>query len=203
MQQPQQRVREVMWTPHELPGLDHLRLIVREQSATNAADIAIFANGLIIGIDEHQPFRIQYRIACDSRWRVRTMQLSRLDGAAQPLAIGADGAGHWYDNSGVALPALDDCVDIDLSATPFTNTLPIRRLTLQPGVSAEITTAYVQIPSLELSTSHQRYERLADGPDGAVYRFTALASGYTADLTVDADGLVIEYPDLFHRVWSK
>ena len=214
MQQPQQRIREMMWAPHDQPGLEHLRLTWLERGAESTAnadsagaaddggDVAVYANGLLLGLDGEQPYRVQYRIACDSRWRVRTAQITRLSGDQQTQTLGSDGEGRWYDNSGKPLPALDGCSDIDISATPFTNTLPIRRLALQPGDSAEITVVYVDIPALEVATSRQRYARLADSAAGAVYRFTALASGYTADLTVDSDGLVLEYPGLFHHVWT-
>jgi hypothetical protein len=99
----------------------------------------------------------------------------------------------------MALPSLDGCLDVDLSATPFTNTLPIRRLNWQPGQSVELRMVYVDVPSLHLSVYPQRYTCLdASGR----FRFEALRSDFTADLTVDLDGLVVDYPGLFRRVWS-
>ena len=35
------------------------------------------------------------------------------------------------------------------------------------------------------------------------YRFEVLPRGFAAELLVDADGLVIDYPQLFRRVWSR
>jgi hypothetical protein len=99
------------------------------------------------------------------------------------------------------LAQLHDCVDIDISATPFTNTLPIRRLGLKPGESAEIRVAYISIPSLQLSPALQRYTCLANYPDHHIYRFESPADDFTADIRVDLDGLVVEYPGLFRRVW--
>jgi hypothetical protein len=40
----------------------------------------------------------------------------------------------------------------------------------------------------------QRYGCLEAQADGGLYRFEALPSGFTAELPVDADGLVIDYP---------
>ena len=205
MQQPQQRVREVMWSARDQPGLEHLRLTWVERgasmSASSNAEIAALANGLVIGVDGQAPFRAQYRIACDGNWRARTAQITCLSGDQLTQTLGSDGEGHWFDNAGKSLPALDGCSDLDISATPFTNTLPIRRLALQPGRSTEIAVVYIAVPSLRLSTARQRYERLEDSAAGAVYRFTALASGFTAELVVDGDGLVLDYPGMFQRVW--
>jgi hypothetical protein len=33
-----------------------------------------------------------------------------------------------------------------------------------------------------------------------MYRFVSLDGGFTADLAVDSDGLVVDYPRLFKRV---
>ncbi len=56
----------------------------------------------------------------------------------------SDGHGHWRKADGTALPQFDGCVDIDLAGTPFTNTLPIRRLglTRQSG-TARLNMLYV------------------------------------------------------------
>ena len=43
-----------------------------------------------------------------------------------------DGAGHW-SRDGELLPAVENCLDVDLEWSPSTNTLPIRRLTIALG----------------------------------------------------------------------
>jgi hypothetical protein len=105
------------------------------------------------------------------------------------------------------VPELEGCVDVDISATPFTNTLPIRRLGLEPGESAELRVAYVDVPELAVGPARQRYEYLEERAGGGLYRFEAppieaLPSGFTAQIPVDVDGLVIDYPGLFRRAWS-
>ena len=57
------------------------------------------------------------------------------------------------------MPELRDCIDVDITATPFTNTLPINRLRLAPGQSADISVVYVTTPGLDISVSAQRYSR--------------------------------------------
>jgi len=95
---------------------------------------------------------------------------------------------------------LEGCLDVDISATPFTNTLPIRRLQLQLGESAEIQVVYLAVPEMQINCEPQRYTCLEVNPAGGVYKFESLTSVFVAKLPVDADGLVLDYPQLFARV---
>jgi hypothetical protein len=93
------------------------------------------------------------------------------------------------------LPELDGCIDPDISMTPFTNTVAIRRLGLTVGEAAEISVAYILVPELSLRAAPQLYTRLAE----RLWRFDGLDIDFTADLTVDEEGFVMEYPGLFRR----
>jgi uncharacterized protein len=186
--------REVMWTPWEELGIGHLRLVT--------SDDGVVANGLVIGLEAGRPFRIGYEVRCDERWRAREVRAAAPDLERPVLQLLADGEGHWKSRGGEPIPELDGCIDIDISATPFTNTLPIRRLGLEPGESEELMVTYVRVPELLVGPERQRYGCLEAQADGGLYRFEALPSGFTAELPVDADGLVIDYPGLFRRAWS-
>ncbi|MDQ3943102.1 MAG: putative glycolipid-binding domain-containing protein [Actinomycetota bacterium] len=191
--------REVIWAAWEGPGLEHLRLV--------ASDGSTVANGLVIGMEGGRPFRIGYEIRCDARWRVREIRVAAPDSGRPGIDLLADGEGHWTTRGGEAVPELEGCVDVDVSATPFTNTLPIRRLGLGPEESAELDVAYVAVPELVARPETQRYVCLNKRADGGLYRFEAppsevLPSGFTAEIPVDTDGLVIDYPGLFRRAWS-
>jgi hypothetical protein len=87
-------------------------------------------------------------------------------------------------------------VDVDLWPTPFTNTLPVRRLRLAEGVAAEIRVLYVNAPDLSVSAQVQRYTRQG----GGLYRFESLEDGFTSEIELDEQGLVRVYPGLFERV---
>jgi hypothetical protein len=191
--------REVMWAPRDGPGLEHLRLSFDGEG--------VLADSVIVGLADDRTFRVRYEIRCDAAWCVREVRVLSLDGNSPALHLRADGQGHWIEGSGQALPALDGCIDVDLSATAFTNTLPIRRLGMQPGASAELSVVYIEVPSLEVSPVRQRYGCLALGPNCGRFRYESLPyeilpEGFTDELLVDADGLVIDYPKLFRRVWA-
>ena len=186
--------REVMWAPWEEPGLEHLRLITSD-------DGGVVADGLVIGLQAGRPFRIGYEVRCDGRWRVREVRAAAPDLELPVLELLADGEGHWKRGGGEPVPELDGCIDVDISATPLTNTLPIRRLGLGQGESEELMVTYVRVPELLVGPERQRYGCLEALTDSGLYRFEALPSGFTASLPVDGDGLVIDYPGLFRRAW--
>jgi hypothetical protein len=191
--------RDVFWTPWDTPGLEHLRLVQYEGG--------ILADGVIIGVEEGRPFRVRYTIQCDRRWCVREVRLDLLDDTNRRLDLMSDGDGHWTDGAGEPLLGLVGCFDIDIAITPFTNTLPIRRLALPPSAAADINVAYIALPNLDGEPSEliaqpqlQRYTCLAANVRSGRYHFESRDSGFSAELPVDADGLVIDYPGLFRRV---
>jgi hypothetical protein len=116
------------------------------------------------------------------------------------IELRADGQGNWTGSDGHARSEFDGCIDVDISATPFTNTLPIRRLELRPGASSGIEVLYVALfPTLELRRAEQRYTRL-DAAGGARYLYESVATGFRVELLVDDDGLVMDYPGFWERV---
>jgi hypothetical protein len=168
-----------------------------EQLVLNQSSKRITADAAILACGKPNPFAITYHVVCDNCWRVNRVEISEL-GSNLAIELAADGIGNWFDKSGAVLPQLASAVDIDISHTPFTNTLPIRRLNLQRGESKEIIAAYIQVPSLTITADRQRYTCLVSGK---VYRYESVDNDFTRDIEVDADGLVVNYPGLFRRVF--
>jgi hypothetical protein len=186
--------REVMWSAWDDPGLEHLRLGMHDED--------IVADGMVIGVTEGHPFRVTYKVRCDVRWRVRAVRVGVPGSEPPEVALLSDGEGNWTTPDGRAVSELYGCLDVDISVTPFTNTLPIRRLGLVPTESAEISVAYIQDTSLQAWPEPQRYTCLKKDNQGGLYGFLSLDGGFTADLPVDADGLVLDYPGLFRRAFQ-
>ena len=85
--------------------------------------------------------------------------------------------------------------DLDLGFSPLFNSLPVLRLgLLGGGSSVDLTMAFVDVPELEASKSQQRYVPLGDG----VVRVRS--GSFSADLTFDDDGFVVDYPGLARRL---
>jgi uncharacterized protein len=182
-----------MWSAWQGPGLGHLRLAVRESG--------VVADGLVLGVDDGRPFRLSYEVRCDPYWRVRAARVG-VTGEPARVELLSDGEGNWTGPDGQVVSYLKRCEYVDISETPFTNSLPIRRLGLAPGESAEVAVAYFEGAELQPWPEPQRYTRLEMGEGGATYRFVSLDGGFSADLPVDQDGLVLDYPGLFRRVFS-
>ena len=139
--------------------------------------------------------QVHYIVRISPTWHVRQFLLFR-DMDDPDLWLGTDGNGRWGEMNGAHRPELDGCVDLDLPCTPFTNTLPIRRLDLAIDAEADLMMAYVDFGELNVLPDSQRYTRLAED----LYRYESLDSDFTRDITVDASGFVVEYPGLFERV---
>jgi hypothetical protein len=184
--------RTICWTPtskqrgHAV-GLEHLLLAERS------------ADSIVLAFDEdHGPYRLAYRLAWDESWRLRDAELHvATERSTHALALQTDGHGRWRRGDGRAIETLDGCLDIDIWPTPFTNSFPIRRERWAIGQRRQFRTAWVFGPDLSVHPQPQAYTRTADNR----YRFESLdGSGFNAELQVDAEGIVVEYPGLFRRV---
>ena len=105
-------------------------------------------------------------------------------------AGGRDDSGTW-DAAGEPVDDLTGAFDIDLTWTPATNMIPIRRLGLEVGEQAESQVAVVPFPERQVALRTQKYERTAERR----YRYTS--GDYSVDLTVNEQGFVSVYPGLW------
>lgn len=181
---------DVVWASLAWPGTEHVALTLDGGG--------IHADSLAVHALPEGPVRVGYTLTTDDTARTRNVFIEAGTGR---LTLRTDGAGTWTDGDGRPIADLDGCIDVDISCTPLTNTLPIRRLGLATEDSADLEIAYVTLPPLRVRRAAQRYTRLPDGPDGPVYRY---GSGtFRADITVDADGLVVGYPELWRRTSDR
>jgi hypothetical protein len=177
------------WQDWSGRGIEHLVL--------NEGPNRIVADAAILGTIDDHVFAARYKILCDTYWRVKKVEITEI-GSDLTTELANDGVGNWVDGFGAAQPQLGNAIDIDISITPFTNTLPIRRLNLQRGQSQEILAVYIQLPSIAITTDRQRYTCLEAGRR---YRYESVDSDFTREIEVDAHGLVTTYSGLFRRVF--
>lgn len=185
------------WERVDGPGLEHC--------ATTFAS-GLRADGVVLGVcEEGSPFRIRYRLDTDDAFHTRSVRVDRFgvdvgdETDGDSLVLTTNGSGSWTLDDRPATH-LDGCLDVDVAVTPLTNTLPIRRLALDPEESVTIDVAYLDPVEFEVSATRQRYTCLARGDAGARYRYEGVESGFTAELMVDDAGVVRDYPGLFRRV---
>ena len=87
-------------------------------------------------------------------------------------------------------------MDVDVAATPLTNTFPIRRFAdLAVGESRTTPVAWVEVPSLRVLRVEQTYERLGS----RTWRYSDPQHGAFV-LEVDSDGVVDRYERFAVRI---
>jgi hypothetical protein len=137
--------------------------------------------------------RVQYVVRLSATWQVRQFLLFR-DLDEPDLWLATDGTARWGEMNGAHRVELDGCYDIDLACTPFTHSLPIRRLPLLVGDSADLRVVTVDVDTLAVQVAAHRYTRL----DTHRWRF-----GHGDDSTefdVDEHGLLLDLPGRFRRL---
>lgn len=174
----------ILWRLFEQSGHDAARLCPLE-SGWRLSGVSVFAQ-------EQRPCKLDYVVECDSDWRTRLVRVSGWMGDEPiELDITAD-AGVWKLN-GVEHPEVAGCVDVDLSFTPATNLLPIRRLNLAIGSEAPVVAAWLRVPGFKLEQLDQVYRRTAEN----CYHYESNSGTFVRDLEVTSSGFVLHYPGLW------
>ncbi|GAA0524876.1 putative glycolipid-binding domain-containing protein [Paractinoplanes ferrugineus] len=199
----------LFWERTDTTGVEHTLIDARN---------GLHARGTILAV-KPVPFTCRYELRTDSGWATAHLDVTvegagfkrsvRLELAARrwravtaeqgSLDAELSAAGH----PGAGLPGIEDpdllfgAYDVDLGGSPLTNTLPIRRLNLlkaETGVAHRISVAWVLLPSLEVVQADQIYTPLSANS----IRYAS--ETFSADLTVDDDGFVVDYPGLAKQI---
>ena len=166
-----------------------------EECVVTAALKGFGIAGHVVAAQDGAPLMVRYDIDCGENWSARSVTIEQRLGEVQ-RRLGLERAGDGWLVDGVRDTRLDGCAEPDLGLTPSTNALAIRRLDLAIGQAAEIRCAWVKFPALSVEPSLQRYERLGDRD----YRYTNVASGFTALVAVDALALPVRYENIWTRI---
>ena len=137
----------------------------------------------------------RYEVRCAGDWHTTAADVRvRTASAERSLHLTAT-EGRW-SRDGREFEDVRGCVDVDLSWSPSTNTLPIRRLALAVGARRELSAAWVRFPELSVEPLSQEYARLEERR----YRYASAGGAFTALLDVDDEGLVRTYAGGWERV---
>lgn len=192
--------RAAVWSKGEWAGCEFAEIALDRDRLT--------ARGVAIGSSPF-PYRLDYVLETGAGFVTTLLDVSS-QGAEwrRRLALRGNGAGAWTidaDAEGTAdLPApggdpaaLAGALDCDLGLSPVTNLMPILRHGLLLGVGrAELTAAWVSVPDLRVQPDGQRYTSAGAN----LIRYDALDGSFSATITVDDDGLVVDYPGIARRI---
>lgn len=137
--------------------------------------------------------QIEYVLRLSPLWQVRQLLLFR-DLPEPDLWLGTDGQGRWGEMNGAHRPELDGAHDVALDVTPFTLSLPIRRLPLHVGDEFELPVLVVDVETLAVEPTIVAYRRTDDRA------WHIRRAGTTIEVAVDEYGLVTDVDGEFRRV---
>lgn len=181
-------IEAVLWRRLDEPASEHCRL-------WETADSYVF-EGRVLTVVDRSPAEVRYTVDCRREWETCIAQVMLIRGeSTREIELRRDERGVWWKD-GERVDGMDGLPDVDLGVTPATNTLPIRRLGLEIGASAEVDAVWVRFPELELERLPQQYTRLEERR----YRYESAGGAFVADLEVDAEGLVVGYGELWERI---
>ncbi|WP_367143591.1 putative glycolipid-binding domain-containing protein [Bdellovibrio bacteriovorus] len=175
------QLQDVVWESLKGVGFEHL---VLKKAGEN-----IFADSLLVYPDSSGKLqRIKYSITMDDSYSVQNFHVQSLT----------------HPNQKVGVSDLIDSLFVDIFPSPFTNTLPIQWMRSQFLQVYEIEVTWVDALQFKTKKASQRYTELKNTPEQSVYRFESIDAKtkevhFSADLTVDKDCLVLEYPGYFRR----
>jgi hypothetical protein len=177
----------ILWTGREYYSLENCLI----SSSENGADIT----STIIGSYEGQLYKVEYHIKTNGYWQTVLLEInSRVSNQVQTIKLEGDGKGNWICN-GKEAAQFKGCIDIDIAVTPFTNTLPIRRLKFQQGQPHQIQVIYCDLLHQVVKPVSQKYTRLSQNE----YHYGNIPNDFQATIQVDEEGFVVDYPGLFVR----
>ncbi|HKH61635.1 MAG TPA: putative glycolipid-binding domain-containing protein [Flavitalea sp.] len=181
----------LVWRSKEYPSLENCMAMITSAGSE--------ISSVIIVVAEHKIFSIEYNLKINSHWETEQVEIkSTIGGFVKSFIFQSDGKGNWQQN-GHVLEQFKGCIDVDIPLTPFTNTLPIKRLKLQRGQEQLIKVVYLDLLSNEIKPVTQKYLRLSD----LEYKYENVPNDFEAVITVDESGFVVDYPTLFERIARK
>jgi hypothetical protein len=186
------------WQRVVSPSLESVRLLFSEGRLRASGRIIAAANQA----DGIEPFSGSFSASVEradeaARLLLRTTTADE----ERQVSLSRTEDGIWLvdHGHGATRNAFDGALDVDVVGAVTFNALPIRRLGLHqsPG-EHELPVVCVTLPTLEVALVRQTYRTVSVSAEGAIINYTD--PNFSADLTVDTHGMVINFPGRAHRI---
>lgn len=134
-------------------------------------------------------FKIEVRINPD--WSVNQFQILKNKAI---ILSGEKSDTFWFINQEPLIT--DESIDfIDISMTPFTNTLPINFMKESSSQKKTFPMLFLDVKKEQANICHQTYSFHTD-----FILYENMETNYSNQLTVDKNGIVVDYPNAFKRI---
>lgn len=168
-----------------------------EHCSINYHDDCIKVHSEIEGWANNKAVYVEYWLKLAPNWDVMEFEVTTHIADTEFIyALTRDEDGNWKDKQGKIHPQFKNCRYIDITLTPFTNTLPVNGLHLKEGEGHDIEVVYINVLKHEMAPFKQRYTKLKSQQ----YKYENRDGSFSADITVDEDGFVTHYPGLFEMI---
>ncbi|MGH3926502.1 MAG: putative glycolipid-binding domain-containing protein [Pseudonocardiaceae bacterium] len=193
----QQVTRMLAWA-----GVDGLRL---EAARVVLGERSLRASGSLVSSPQEgaEAYSVSYSLATDEVGVVQRLTVRAIQAQGeQYVSLTRSEEGIWLvdrvdQSAGTVRTTFSGALDVDLAFSALFNGLPVRRLGLHHTAGQhDLAMVFVSLPGLEVGCVQQTYRTVAVGETTAV---SFSWDSFEAELTVDADGLVLEYPGLARR----
>jgi uncharacterized protein len=178
------------------PGLEAARVVL--------GDGGWRAVGRMVRTTDEGVFTASYRLVVGASGGLERLVV---DTAAEErerhLTITRNDDGVWLadDGSGGARIDAGAALDVDLAFSPVFNALPIRRLGLhREKAEHTLPMVFVALPEATIEPTEQTYRTVRIGTDVDPAVVGLSAGDFAAEMTADADGMVLDYPGIALRV---
>ena len=134
---------------------------------------------------------LDYIVRCDEAWHTLSADVSGLH-SDKTIRVALHRTQESWALNDTLQPQVSGAMDVDLSFTPATNLMPLRRL--MDGDALKVTTraAWLRYPSCELAPLDQTY-----AIEDMEVVYSARQTGYSTELGFDSSGFVTNYPGLW------
>jgi len=169
------------------------------------------ARGIAIG-SKPVGYRLDYKLETKADFKTSgLLVVARGEGWRRRLDLRRLKSGRWTARTksegvldmpppGGDMARLIDAHDCDLDGSPLTNSMPVlRHRLLDGGGPVDFVMAWVSVPDLSVHASRQRYTFLRKEGELSVIRYESRDTTFSAEVTFDSEGLVVDYPGIGHR----
>ncbi|MGQ0839700.1 putative glycolipid-binding domain-containing protein [Actinokineospora sp.] len=186
------------WQGTAPPTLESVRILV--------SDARLRASGRLIAAADAEAgveaFSASFEASVDKGEEAGRLLLRTTTAAEErQISLSRSADGTWLVDHGHSSrrDEYGGSVTVDVAGAVTFNTLPIRRLGLhrKPG-EVVLPVVYITMPDLTVTLVSQTYRTVSIDERGAVIAFGQ--DEFTADIVVDTDGIVVDYPGIARRV---
>ncbi|AST96619.1 putative glycolipid-binding domain-containing protein [Shouchella clausii] len=174
-----------IWENIEHKGLEYLKVKYSSNNISVTSTI----------IDPLESNKIEYEVILTRNWNFIRLKLTN-DKLKDELLLSKDSNGKWLDGNNIELDHLVGANDIDLSCTPFTNTLPINRCDWTKDEPLHLEMVFIDASNLNVKKTQQTYRLINNNLTNKVFNYSS--GSFESVILVNNNGFVLDYPGYFN-----